>query len=910
MTADTSLLPPGVAFCYVLAEAPRLLSVDPGVMALLGFRPEILLRAAVALPQRIHPDDADLAAQLFAPAPVPRSGSCHLRVRCADGRIICVRADHHTHRDGGDLRLDLILHDARALPRTMERASSSGSLAAMLDNSDDFIYFKDRNHVFTGTSQSLLTLCTLPAPRTDLLGLTDYDVFPEAYADIYYRLEKDVFAGAASVREVQAYQARDGRLGWVDNRKYPIRNAQGEIIGLYGIARDITAQRQAEVALEEERQRLQLILDNAAIGIWLQDGRGRMRFVNKAFCAAMGIPEVAFLSVPHYAELIPEPFLQQCLDSDAKALASDGISETVQRLPFVDGRVHDLRVLRVVKRDHAGTPEALMGLSLDITETLRQEQALRDSEQRFRSLFENILNIAVQGYDLERRVIFWNQASELLYGYAREEAMGRHLEDLIIPEGIREGVIAAIGAWAAGGPAIPPGELNLRRKDGSPVTVYSSHVLQAGAHGPEMYCLDIDLTERKRAELELARYRHHLEQLVLERTADLSLAKEAAEAASRAKSTFLANMSHELRTPMSGIIGMLALARRRMEDAAGLDHLDKARQAADHLLAVLNDILDISKIEAEHLRLEEMPLELGSLLDKLVSVFGQKVAEKGLHFDVEVAEALARLPLRGDPLRLSQILINLAGNAIKFTERGGVTVRARSVEETPDAVRVRVEVSDSGIGIDAVAQARLFNAFEQADNSMTRRYGGTGLGLAISKRLVGLMGGEIGVDSRLGRGSTFWFTVCLLKNRQAPSDVAAVASASAERQIQRDHAGARILLAEDEPINREVALSLLEDLGVRVDVAEDGLQALDMARQSAYALILMDMQMPRMNGIEAALGIRADSLCRDTPILAMTANAFDEDRKACLAAGMNDFLSKPVEPERLFESMLKWLNRA
>ncbi|MBL8454285.1 MAG: PAS domain S-box protein, partial [Zoogloea sp.] len=359
MTADTSHSSPGVAFCYVLAEAPRLLSVDAGVMALLGFGPEALLGAAVTLPERIHPDDADLATRLFTPVSVPWRGTCHLRVRCADGRIICVRADHHAHRDGDEVLLDLVLHDARALPRTMERASISGSLAAMLENSDDFIYFKDRNHVFTGASQSLLTLCTPPAPRTDLLGLTDYDVFPEAYADIYYRLEKDVFAGAVSVREVQAYQARDGRLGWVDNRKYPIRNAQGEIIGLYGIARDITAQWHAEAALEEERQRLQLILDNAPIGIWLQDGRGRMRFVNKAFCAAMGIPEEVFLSVPHYAGLIPEPFLQQCLDSDARALACDGISETVQRLPFVDGKVHDLRVLKVVKRDQAGVPEAL-----------------------------------------------------------------------------------------------------------------------------------------------------------------------------------------------------------------------------------------------------------------------------------------------------------------------------------------------------------------------------------------------------------------------------------------------------------------------------------------------------------------------------------------------------------------------
>jgi CheY-like chemotaxis protein len=339
-----------------------------------------------------------------------------------------------------------------------------------------------------------------------------------------------------------------------------------------------------------------------------------------------------------------------------------------------------------------------------------------------------------------------------------------------------------------------------------------------------------------------------------------------------------------------------------------MEQIDKAKVSADRLLAVLNDILDLSKIEAERMVLEDVYLQLGSVLTNLTSLLGHKATEKALMLTIDLPDQFARLPLRGDPLRLEQVLVNLVGNAIKFTVQGSITVRIRPVMETPDAVQVRFEISDTGIGIAPEAQVRLFNAFEQADNSMTRRYGGTGLGLAICKRLVEMMGGEIGVESTAGQGSCFWFVVPLKRREQdAVAPVPTFEALTAERRLQQDYAGTRVLLAEDEPITQEVSRSLLEDVGLVVDVAEDGVQAVAMAKQNLYALILMDMQMPNLNGVDATQAIRALPGYASTPILAMTANAFDEDRQICINAGMNDHIGKPVEPEVMFEALLKWL---
>ncbi len=537
---------------------------------------------------------------------------------------------------------------------------------------------------------------------------------------------------------------------------------------------------------------------------------------------------------------------------------------------------------------------------------LRLEQAnasLQASEALIQSSEDAIISQSLAGM-----ITSWNPGAEALYGFSAGEMIGQSMEKTLPPD--RRNEESLLQEIIRQGRNINHFETTRQRQDGSLIDVSITFSPIRDRTGEIVGVSEIarDITDRKRLESERLKHQAELENLVEARTIQLKTALVAAESANRAKTAFLANMSHEIRTPLNAIVGMSNLLRRNGVTPVQGEKLERIDTASRHLLEVINTILDLSKIEAGKFELEKLPVQVATIATNVASMLMERVQKKGLRLLIETDD----LPsgLLGDPIRLQQSLLNYASNAVKFTESGTIKLCTRLEAESANDVLVRFEVHDTGIGIAPETIRKLFSTFEQADNSMTRKYGGTGLGLALTRHMAELMGGRAGVESELGKGSVFWFTARLYKDTsQRLAEPDGPSAHLTEQILRKNHAGRRILIVEDDPVNQEVACMLLEETGLHIDLAEDGCIAVDKAARQNYALILMDMQMPRMGGEEATRQIRSLANGGKVPIIAITANAFQEDRVRCVQAGMNDFISKPFQFDILCKTILRWLEQ-
>ena len=892
----------GFAVIWADAVTSRIVHASRGAADMLGYTEAELLRLSVPdIDPNFRLVDVHRAAQMMQERGVLRFESA---ARHKDGHVfptevnLCaLEAPDTGQRMGVSLITDISVrkqaerelerhrHDLEALvaARTAELTEAKTRLEAATEAAGLGVWEWDLTGNSTNWDTRSFEIFGIPADQRrtapDLAHWLQL-VHPEDRPGIAARIPEDIERAGRFQLEYRILLP-DGSLRHVKATGQVMRDALGRPQRMVGFHQDVTETKETELALRRSEQRLENILYGTDAGTWDWNLQTDAIVLNERWAAMVGYT-LAELT-PHTSEtwrLLTHPQdLQEAETRLAQCFARESEQyECELRMRHRDGHwVWTLTKGRVVEWTADGQALRMAGIHLDISERKRAELALAEQSERFRRFFQDNGAMMFMVDAESGRIEAANSAAIEFYGYPIERLIGMSIAeiDTLPPEELRRlrmKVLDGRGSVFHLHNRLASGEVRDVEINKTPIRIGDRRMLFAIIH---------DETARVQAEAELVR------------------AKEAAEAAAQAKGEFLAHMSHEIRTPMNGILGLAELALRRPLEPLARDYLEKLHRSGQHLLDILNDILDQSRIDASQLRLENAPFGVQELLGGLLDLFSEVAAQKGLKLRVSVADDVP-LYLLGDAVRLRQVLANLLDNAIKFTEQGEVRLQVTCLGMQDAVARLRWAVTDTGPGIDAADHARLFAPFSQGDQTVSRRHGGTGLGLSISRGLVETMGGVLNLTSTPGVGSTFAV--------ELPLPVAAAPAPRTAAQLGLGHLhGARVLVAEDHPVNRLVIADMLALLGVDATLVGTGREVLDALARERFDAVLMDIQMPEMDGLTATARLREQPAFATLPVIAITAGVTEVERAKVAAAGANALLAKPVRLETLAESLERWL---